>query len=280
MYKRQDLTGDDWTSYFRNLDTPLSTMDGRLKDINDGIRLEEPRDVTDRVNRVLGQLTDGKDVIDPRNLVSINGVSLTGDDWTSYFRNLDTSLSTLNTSITSTEPRDITDRADRLLGQLTDGTNAIDPRILRLDDGTGTYAEIYRTNNSQNIHITGQDTLLAVDLQGNLASNIITATGETITSGSTYTSSFTDTEDRFGYFIGTVTADNTFDIYIEQSHDGSSIHYVSSFSSETVTASDGSTLNVVAFKVLAVAPYVRIAVKNTSGSDITADIYLRGGVIR
>ena len=57
----------------------------------------QPRDVTDRAARALGQLTDGTTAIAPSAFAS------------------------------ATHPRDVTDRAARVVGQLTDGTAAISP---------------------------------------------------------------------------------------------------------------------------------------------------------
>ncbi len=63
-----------------------------------------PVDVIDRINRILGQLSFGGAIIDPRDIRHLNCID---------------------------DHPDICDRTNRVLGQLTDGTTAIDPRQIR-----------------------------------------------------------------------------------------------------------------------------------------------------
>jgi len=56
-------------------------------------------DVKDRVARLLGQLTDGANAIDPRDIKKIAGIALTGRDWSQDFAKLDINLSEIRNNL-------------------------------------------------------------------------------------------------------------------------------------------------------------------------------------
>jgi len=92
----------------------------------------------------LSDLFQPADFTEVRDITNISGTSLTGADWTPLLQHLDVDLS--NLLQTSDQPLDVSsaevdvDINSQTLAQLV--------ALLELDDGGGSYGEIYRRNNA------------------------------------------------------------------------------------------------------------------------------------
>jgi len=108
---------------------------------------------------------------------------------------------------------------------------------------------------------------------------LLDSTTTPLSAGGVYTGSW-QLCNGLSKLIGTVISDQSFDVYIDFSQDGSNIDKSISASSSSETLSDGTSAQVVDFYVEPCALYTRLVIKNTSGSDQTfLRGYIRGRVV-
>jgi len=109
--------------------------------------------------------------------------------------------------------------------------------------------------------------------------DLLDSTTAPLASGGTYTGSWQACS-GYSKVVGTVISDQQFELWIDFSNDGTNVDKSIKATSSSEDLSDGSTAEIVDFYVEIPAPYVRMVIKNTSGSNQSyLRAYLRGRVI-
>ena len=178
-----------------------------------------------------------------------------------------------STDISATQPRDITDRVARILGQITDGTGAVSPSAF----GSATHPR--NILQWAGTALTGRDisadlAKLNVELDTRASEVSLAEIGSLIALGSTTTAlaadaswtSLVDNALNTGRIVGSVFADQAGTLYIEQSPDNTNWDIVDSFS---VSANAG-----LGFSVEKVVQYTRVRYVNSTVAQTAFRLYI------
>ena len=190
--------------------------------------------------------------VQPRNLVQVSGTPLTGRDWSldlAKLQNLDVSLSQLLSTLLSTLPRDVTSRADRILGQLTDGTSPIVPA----------------KSGQLPASLTALGNLRVAIMENELSPLAYTTTP--LPASGTYTSASFSVS-GFGRIVGSCFSDQPGTLEIQQSPDNTNWDVTSSF--------DYAGNTTLGYSVEVVCPHARLRYANGATAQTVFRLYSFG----